>query len=340
MNEEIDVIIIWVDGNDPKWYREFLKYSPQKIDTSNSKSRFRDFGTLKYVFRGIDKCIPWVRKIHFVTSGHKPEWLNVNHPQINFVTHKEMFYEKKHLPVFNSSAIELNFLGIKDLADKFIYFNDDMLILKKTSQERFFKNNLPVDFLLQGVPRRGKLYKKFISNSLWVDAINNNIDLINKFFNKKEQVEQNKEKYVFKEYGFKNILKNKISNIVSKYYHFEHYHHPQPYLKRTLEEVFKEYKGEILLTSSQKFRSKTDLTQYIYRYWHLVKGEFNPHYEKDFKTYNVSSKEVADQCIEGLKKYRFVCINDDPNLKEYDLIKKNITEELDKIFPKNSQYEL
>ncbi len=341
-NKDIDIVIIWVDGNDPVWFREFLKYNPEIKDTSNSISRFRDMGTLKYVFRSIDKFLPWVRRIHFITYGHKPEWLDINNPKINFLSHTDIFYDTSVLPVFNSSSIELNFLGIKGLAEKFIYFNDDMLIVKKVKKERFFKEELPVDFLIQGLPRRGFIYDRLRPKNLWNDAINNNLDIINKTFNKKEQINLNKEKYYHKSYGKINIIKNCILNIFSNYYHFKHYHHPQPYLRSTLKEVFEKNKYEILLTSSKKFRSPTDLTQYIYRYWSLVKGEFSPSYKKDFATYNLSSIKVAKQCIDGLKKFTFICVNDDPNLEsdDYEKVCKMLINELDKVFPVKSEFEL
>ena len=46
----IDFVITWVDMDDPKWKKEFYKYS-DKIDNSVnelSEARFRDYGFLKY----------------------------------------------------------------------------------------------------------------------------------------------------------------------------------------------------------------------------------------------------------------------------------------------------
>ena len=31
MNNKIDFVITWVDGNDPKWQKEKNKYKPEKI---------------------------------------------------------------------------------------------------------------------------------------------------------------------------------------------------------------------------------------------------------------------------------------------------------------------
>ena len=125
----IDFVITWVDMDDPKWKKEFYKYS-DKIDNSVnelSEARFRDYGFLKYWFRGVEKFAPWVRKIHFVTSGQKPEWLNTDHPKINMVSHED-YIPKQYLPVFNSNLIEIYIHKIPDLSEQFVYFNDDFYI--------------------------------------------------------------------------------------------------------------------------------------------------------------------------------------------------------------------
>ena len=106
---EIDFVITWVDMDDPKWKEKFYKYSG-KIDNSSNKfseARFRDYGFLKYWFRGVEKFAPWVRKVHFVTDDQKPEWLNINHPKLQLVSHKD-YIPQEYLPVFNSSLIEVS----------------------------------------------------------------------------------------------------------------------------------------------------------------------------------------------------------------------------------------
>ena len=59
----IDFVITWVDGSDPKWLQEKRKYSNEMEDFNGNTStvRYRDYGTLKYVFRSIEKFTPWVR---------------------------------------------------------------------------------------------------------------------------------------------------------------------------------------------------------------------------------------------------------------------------------------
>lgn len=89
---EIDFVITWVNMDDPEWQKEFAKYSGKTVTEKNSvtDARFRDYGFLKYWFRGVEKFAPWVRKIHFITSGQKPDWLDAENPKINLVSHKDL----------------------------------------------------------------------------------------------------------------------------------------------------------------------------------------------------------------------------------------------------------
>lgn len=332
----IDVVIIWVDYNDPKWQKEYFKY---KKNHKNESNLFRDWGTLKYVIRGIDKFMPWVNTIHLVTYGHVPEWINLKNDKLKLHTHEEIFFVKENLPVFNSSAIELNFLGIKNLAENFIYFNDDTLVLKETTIERFFKENKPVDFLIQEIPRKGKIYKTFFSSNVWVECINNSVELINR---KVKKNSLNKNYFYEKSYGIKNISKNLFWNFFKKYYHFKHYHHPQSYQKETLRIVFELYKERILETSSKKFISCRDITMYINRYYHLATGNFFPQLNNDYYEYNIKNYKDALSIVKKIKKYRFLCVNDSEKLNdgEYEKSKKLITEKLNEILGEKSQFEI
>ena len=89
MLNEIDIVIPWVDGGDPEWQAQHAQYRADR-NSDNSSARYRDWETLRYWFRGIDKFAPWVRKVHFLTWGHLPKWLDVNHPKLNIVNHKDL----------------------------------------------------------------------------------------------------------------------------------------------------------------------------------------------------------------------------------------------------------
>ena len=139
MEEKIDFVITWVDDSDPKWRKEFEYYSAQDRRTINTDAcRYRDWDTLRYWFRGVEKFAPWVNKIYFVTYGHLPKWLNTDNSKLVIVKHEE-FIPAEYLPTFNSFAIEFFFHKIEGLSEKFVYFNDDMFLIDSVSPERFFK---------------------------------------------------------------------------------------------------------------------------------------------------------------------------------------------------------
>ena len=133
----IDFIITWVDGNDPLWQAEKAKYQAVKGDAS--VNRYREWDTLRYWFRGVEKFAPWVNKVFFVTWGHLPSWLNTEHPKLRIVKHTD-YIPSEYLPTFSSRPIDMNFHRIEDLSEHFVYFNDDMFLLRPVQQADFFVN--------------------------------------------------------------------------------------------------------------------------------------------------------------------------------------------------------
>lgn len=51
MDDNIDIVIPWVDDSDPTWLKKKKKYTTNVIVDSEmaNKNRFFDYGTLKYV---------------------------------------------------------------------------------------------------------------------------------------------------------------------------------------------------------------------------------------------------------------------------------------------------
>ena len=195
---EIDFVVTWVDMDDPVWKEEFHRYSG-KIDNSVneiSEARFRDYGFLKYWFRGVEKFAPWVRKVHFVTSGQKPDWLDENHPKLNLVSHKD-YIPEQYLPVFNSNLIEIYMHKIPDLSEQFVYFNDDFFITNHLSPNRFFEDGLPKDIAA---------FRKNTGFSQFEKMLKNNIRLINKHFDKKEVFKRDGWKWFHPSYGKRGRL--------------------------------------------------------------------------------------------------------------------------------------
>ena len=144
MNQSIDAVFTWVDGNDSKWIGKkeaFLNHNPGKLQNKkvNSKGRFFDNDELKYSLRSIDCFAPWINNIFIVTDDQIPKWLNVKHPQIKIIDHNAIF-DSSHLPTYNSMAIEMNLHKIEGLSNYFLSFNDDVFIGRKTTKNDFFYN--------------------------------------------------------------------------------------------------------------------------------------------------------------------------------------------------------
>ena len=93
-----------------------------------SANRFRDNEELRYSLRSVWRFAPWVRRVFIVTNGQVPHWLNLEHPRLSVVSHADIYLNASHLPTFSSPSIESHLHRIPGLADKFLYFNDDVLL--------------------------------------------------------------------------------------------------------------------------------------------------------------------------------------------------------------------
>ncbi|KPQ00691.1 MAG: Protein of unknown function (DUF3184) [Bacteroidetes bacterium HLUCCA01] len=159
---DIDAVITWVDGNDPGHQQKRLlregrevKISTTLLATANDQTRFVDNGEIRYTIASIRKFAPWIRRIFVVTDNQRPSFFTDDYMAengIEMVDHETIFrgYEWA-LPTFNSRSIETVLWRIPALADRFIFFNDDFLLIDHFKPEDFFQGDKPV---LRGVWNR------------------------------------------------------------------------------------------------------------------------------------------------------------------------------------------
>ena len=104
---DIDLVYLWVDGNDPLWQAKRNAYIGKTEESSsvNCKGRYANNDELKYSLRSIDLYAPWIHKIYIVTDNQIPDWLDTSNPKIRIVDHKEIMPEIS-LPCFCSTVIE------------------------------------------------------------------------------------------------------------------------------------------------------------------------------------------------------------------------------------------
>lgn len=131
----MDIVITYVNGLDPVWQKDYEKYTNQPV----LEKRFRDWGTLRYLFRGIEVNMPFIRKVHLVVSHESqvPEW--VNRDKVHVVLHSDII-PVEYLPTFNCNPIEMHLHRIEGLDEEYLYFNDDMFPMLKCKPEDFFRN--------------------------------------------------------------------------------------------------------------------------------------------------------------------------------------------------------
>lgn len=132
----VDLVVPYVDFSDPAWIKTA---KDNGIDYSEI-NRFRGQGEFfRYFFRSIAKNMPWINNLFFIVQSETqiPKWLDRR--KIRVVLHED-FIPKEFLPLYNSCTIEMFLGNIKGLSEKFLYFNDDMYILKSLKEEDFFEN--------------------------------------------------------------------------------------------------------------------------------------------------------------------------------------------------------
>ncbi len=139
----MDIVIAYCNQNDPEWRKQrayILTKKENKFPSCNDHNRYTDMNTIQYLFRSIDMYMSDVNNVYLVVSGptQVPKW--VNRKTVKIVYHKD-FIPSKYLPTFSARTIETFLHLIPGLSEKFLYFNDDMVMLQKCGESDFFTND-------------------------------------------------------------------------------------------------------------------------------------------------------------------------------------------------------
>lgn len=154
----MDAVITYVNMADPFWQADFERTTGVPVQ----EKRFRDWGTLPFLLRGISECMPFVEKVHLVLSrrSQAPAFLS---DQVHIVLHEDII-PPEFLPTFNSCTIEMFLHRIPGLPERFLYFNDDMFPLLPSAEEDFFPDGKGAIGFSRHLFAPG-LYKKQTRNS-------------------------------------------------------------------------------------------------------------------------------------------------------------------------------
>ena len=324
-NYPIDLVYLWCEDNPQREklrneWKQKLNIGGNKNTNSirvTTKGRFVSNDELKYSLRSVEKYAPWIRNIYIVTDNQVPKWLNLKHPKIKIVDHKEIMPASAR-PNFNAFAIEFAIVNIPGLSEHFLYANDDMMFGDKVEPGDFFKDGKPIYIL------GGKMPKTLSDEENYGIVIDNSYKLVTtKFGNDYWQIRR-----------------------------WPH-HNIDPYTKTNILNVNRDFKQGIEETINTHFRSNKNLHRPIYTYYSILSGNgyykllkgWEPHNWKAVLDGNFTriSTYVAIYNIlklpKRLEKHKFkmFCTNDGQNVTDED--RANYRGVMEQIFPDKSAFE-
>ena len=128
----IDIVYLWVDGNDPAWRRK-RQCAAQQLSAGhrdaiglygNVEGRFRDNDELRYSLRALERFFPDHGHVYLVTDAQTPDWLRPS-GRLTLIDHRDLI-PSASLPTFDSGNIESYIHRIPNLSERFFYLNDDV----------------------------------------------------------------------------------------------------------------------------------------------------------------------------------------------------------------------
>lgn len=333
LKHPIDIVIPWVDEKDTEWQMLKKKYETDHGDATLNV-RFQCWDNLHLWFRAIEKCMPWVNRIFLITCGHVPDFLDVKNERLRLIRHDE-YIPAAYLPTFNSNTIEMNIHRISDLSENVILFSDDVFPLTPIDEEYYFKNDQVCDEAVENIISTGS-FTKGLHEQRYAQV--NNMFIINKYFKKREVQKKNWDKWYCEDYGDR-LERTKACSYWYDFPGFYDPHMANAMKKSTLARLW-EFEPEALDAGSRdRFRGADDVTQYLIRYWQICSGDFVPRRTQGkvfFPTID-TYKDVVD-AIDN-QSYPMISFNENCTPDEFEVMKKDINEALERLFLERSSFE-
>lgn len=236
---DIDMVYLWVNGNDPKWKekRDAFIGRPTEADV-NCVGRYADNDELKYSLRSVQKYAPWIHRIFIVTDDQVPCWLDTDNEKIQIVDHREIM-PAQCLPCFNACVIEHHLHNVPGLAEHFIFANDDMYINRPVSPGDFFAAD--------GLPKIRFNRRPARKMWLWIKT-----KVLGRKLNTYAIAIHNGALLVERKYGI--------------FYNSHTHHNMDAYLKSTYAHAREVFDTEISPTLCNHMRSPQDIQRNLYSY--------------------------------------------------------------------------
>lgn len=324
--DAIDIVVLWVDVTDQEWQRrrQAAGAAPQQYVGAT-----HDWEMLRYLLRGIDRYCPWVRRVHLVTPGQTPSWLDPTSDDI-MVVDQDALLPAGQGPSFNSMAIEVNLDRIPGLAERFVYFNDDMLVVKPTRADDVFPGGMPAGFAIQNA---------ITGASAWSHWVLNAVGIVDRAFDKRAVMRRRPLQWFSPRYG-RHLLRNVALLPWKSFTGFFEPHLPMALERRTFAEVRDAAPLEIARTSAATFRTLDCVIPFVYRYWQLCTGRFRPVSPDRYGRFIELRVSAIDEIERALAQPRghFLCLNDTPEADDAQL-RLRVGAALERAFPRPSRFE-
>ena len=151
-HDPIDAVISWVDGLDPAHLQKrqiFMGSAPHLFhENATNPHRWACNGEIYLCLTSLEHNAPWLRKIWIIVDEQSPDLSRLSaalRAKVHLVDHSDIFANHgAALPTFNSLAIETFMWNIKDISDRFIYFNDDVFLTAPCQKSDFFSPSGPI----------------------------------------------------------------------------------------------------------------------------------------------------------------------------------------------------
>ena len=292
----MDIVITYVNGLDPVWQSDYEKYTNQPV----LEKRFRDWGTLRYLFRGIAENMAFVRKVHLVVSHESqvPEW--VNRDEVHIVLHEDII-PAEFLPTFNCNPIEMHLHRIEGLDEEYLYFNDDIFPMLECKKSDFFRD--------------GKCFLGMSHHLFACDMF--------------KRICRNSDQMARRALGLKQRL-----------FFLRPQHICTPMFKSECGEVYSKVPAEIAKTAASRVRDEKNLNQYLFLDYMYLKGKLvKKRLSKKHFSVGIVSGAMLHKFITS-PSHKLVCINDVQLSEErYNELRKALLDAFEERFPQKSKYE-
>ncbi|WP_240310834.1 stealth conserved region 3 domain-containing protein [Altererythrobacter sp. ZODW24] len=250
---------------------------------------------LDYCLRSIAKHAPDVRRIWIVTDGQIPSLSGLPaafSSKISIVDHRDIFagYESA-LPTFNSLSIETFLWRIPDLAEHFVYFNDDVFLTSRAEFTDFFTETGPV--------MRGE----------WVD-----------FSHLPECEDSRVEAALLNHYN--QIVSGNLAGFSADHM-FESAHVIHPMQRSVMAKLFADYEEHFVRNSTFRFRSTAQfLPQSLHNHYCIKNGLGRIHEARDYVHISADAsvqwtEDAIASFLSSIQRadIKFICINDLPQIE-------------------------